>query len=239
MERVRSTAGPVPEHRWGLGAFLSVFAVLVLSAVVLSAILPKDARPGHVSSATVLVGTIAPTVIAAVVAVVITRLRGNGPVIDFGWRMTREDLRIGFKLGAAGLVLTVVAVEFWSRIVGAENATSTVGALVDGGNLSVPASVVMFLYTWLLGPFCEEIIFRGMCWGAVARWGPFTAFVLSTAIFAASHLEPIRTSLLLVITAPIGLGKLLTGRLGASVIAHQVNNFLPAVAVLLMSFGVM
>jgi membrane protease YdiL (CAAX protease family) len=60
-------------------------------------------------------------------------------------------------------------------------------------------------------------------------------FGLTTVIFALSHLEPLRTSLLLVIGIPIGLARLLTGRLGASVVAHQVNNFLPALAVLLVS----
>jgi membrane protease YdiL (CAAX protease family) len=98
----------------------------------------------------------------------------------------------------------------------------------------------MFLYTWLLGPICEEIIFRGLCWGAFEpHWGRWWAFGLSTAIFAASHLEPLRTSLLLVISIPIGLGRLLTGRLPASIVAHQVNNFLPALATLLVALGVM
>ncbi|MGH3621546.1 MAG: CPBP family glutamic-type intramembrane protease, partial [Sciscionella sp.] len=71
------------------------------------------------------------------------------------------------------------------------------------------------------------------------QWGRWAAFALSTAIFAASHLEPLRTSLLLVIAIPIGLARLLTGRLTASIVAHQVNNFLPALAVLLISLGVL
>jgi len=58
-------------------------------------------------------------------------------------------------------------------------------------------------------------------------------------IFAVSHLEPLRTSLLLVIGIPIGLARLFTGRLGASIVAHQVNNFLPAVAMLLIAIGAM
>jgi uncharacterized protein len=64
-------------------------------------------------------------------------------------------------------------------------------------------------------------------------------FFLTTIIFAVSHLEPLRTSLLLVIGIPIGLARLFTGRLGASIIAHQVNNFLPAVATLLVALGAM
>ena len=99
----------------------------------------------------------------------------------------------------------------------------------------------MIEHVWLIGPICEEIIFRGLLWGAIQRqeWGRWAAFGLSTAIFAASHLEPIRTTLLLVIAVPIGLARLVTGRLPASIIAHQMNNFLPALAMLLVSVGVM
>jgi membrane protease YdiL (CAAX protease family) len=64
-------------------------------------------------------------------------------------------------------------------------------------------------------------------------------FGLTTVIFAVSHLEPMRTSLLLVIGIPIGLARLFTGRLGASIVTHQINNFLPALAMLLVAFGVL
>jgi uncharacterized protein len=62
---------------------------------------------------------------------------------------------------------------------------------------------------------------------------------VSTAIFAAGHLEPLRTTLLLVVAVPIGLARLFTGRLPASIVEHQMNNFLPALALLLTSLGVM
>ncbi|MGH3438152.1 MAG: lysostaphin resistance A-like protein [Sciscionella sp.] len=236
----RDPLGPAKEHRWGIGAFVLVIAVLVLSAVVLAAILAPGASPGPVPMMTVLAGTIVPAVLAAAAALLATVLRGNGPVIDLRLRFSAADIRTGLKLGAAGLVLTIVAVEIWTQIVGAQNATSAIGALVENGKLALVPAIVTFLYTWLLGPICEEIIFRGLCWGAIEhRWGRWWAFGLSTVIFAASHLEPLRTSLLLVISIPIALGRLFTGRLAASVVAHQVNNFLPALAVLLIALGVM
>ena len=58
-------------------------------------------------------------------------------------------------------------------------------------------------------------------------------------IFAASHLEPLRTSLLIVIALPIGIARLITRRLTASVVAHVVNNFLPGLTFLLIALGVM
>ena len=232
-----------PDHRWGFGAFLLVEAVLLLSAVFLAAILapgPPDPN-APIPIDTALIGTIVPTALAALVAVLITKLRGNGPVIDLHLTFSWPDIKIGFKLGGAGMVLTVVAAYIWTRIVGANDANSAIGSLLDGGRMSVAPAVSMFVYIWLIGPIFEEIIFRGLLWGAIERqkWGRWAAFGLSTAIFAASHLEPIRTTLLLVIAVPIGLARLVTGRLPASIIAHQMNNFLPALAMLLVSVGVM
>jgi membrane protease YdiL (CAAX protease family) len=110
--------------------------------------------------------------------------------------------------------------------------------------MSISAAAVMFVYLWLIGPICEEVIYRGLLWGAVERlqwaserWGRIAAFALSTAVFAASHLEPLRTTLLLVIAVPIGLARFVTGRLPGSIVAHQVNNFLPALTILLSSLG--
>jgi membrane protease YdiL (CAAX protease family) len=230
-----------PPHRWGFGAFLLVEAVLLLSAVFLAAIL--DPHPAHdtITVADEVVGTIVPTVLAAAVAVLATIVRGNGPVVDLRLTFRWADVKLGMKIGLAGVVLTVVAALVWTRIVGANDASSAINTVLDGGRMPITAAAVMFLYVWLIGPICEEIIFRGLLWGAIERqqWGKWAAFGLSTAIFAVSHLEPIRTTLLLVIAIPIGLARLITGRLPASIIAHMMNNFLPALAMLLVAMGVM
>jgi membrane protease YdiL (CAAX protease family) len=224
-------------HRWGFGAFLLVEAVFVLSAVFIAVLIGPDRHP----IAFVLIGTIGPTVLAAGLAMLITKLRGGGPILDLRMTMTREDLRVGLKFGVIGLICTTIAAVVWTKIVGEQNATSAIGSLVTEQHLPVFAAVVMFLYVWLLGPICEEIIYRGLLWGALERlrWGRWTVLFLSTAVFAVSHLEPWRTSLLLVIGLPIGLARMYTGRLGSSVIAHQANNFLPALTFLLTALGVM
>jgi membrane protease YdiL (CAAX protease family) len=154
--------------------------------------------------------------------------------------MRREDLRAGFKWGLIGLFLTTFAAFVWTNVVGRENAQSAVGALVDQ-RMPVAPAVAMFLFVWLIGPVCEELIYRGLLWGALERlkWGRWAVFCLTTVIFAVSHLEPLRTTLLLVIGIPIGLARLFSGRLGASIVAHQVNNFLPALAGLLVALGAM
>ncbi|MCG8915939.1 CPBP family intramembrane metalloprotease [Actinokineospora sp. PR83] len=231
---------PPPQHRWGFGAFLLVFAVFVLSAVVIGALMGL-ATPAEDPIAVILVGTMVPTFLATGVTLLITRLRGNGPKIDLKFSYNRDDFRVGLKFGLIGLVCTTIAAAIWTRVVGEGNATSAIGSLVDNQAMPVAAAVTLFVYVWLLGPLCEEIMYRGLLWGALERlrWGRWAVFTLTTMIFAVSHLEPLRTSLLLVIGIPIGLARLFTDRLGASVVTHQVNNFLPALSVLLISLGVL
>jgi CAAX protease family protein len=230
-------AEQVRTHRWGFGAFLLVEAVFVLSAVFISVLIDGRQHP----IALTLVGTVGPAVLAAGVALLITKVRGDGPIRDLRIGFTREDFRVGMKFGVIGLICTTIAAVIWTKIVGEQNATSALGSLVTDQHMPLFAAVVLFLYVWLLGPVCEEIIYRGLLWGALERlrWGRWTVLLLSTAVFAVSHLEPLRTSLLLVIGLPIGLARMYTGRLGSSVIAHQANNFLPALTFLLTAVGVM
>lgn len=228
-------------HKWGFGAFLFVYAVFVLSAVLIGALVGIIA-PGTGPTPTVIaIGTMVPTLLATGVALLVTRLRGNGPRIDLRWSIRAGDVKAGFKWGLIGLICTTVAAFLWTNFVGDQNAQSAVGALVDNQRMPIALAIAMFLFVWLIGPVCEEIIYRGLLWGALERlkWGRWAVFLLTTVIFAVSHLEPLRTSLLLVIGVPIGLARLFTGRLGASIIAHQVNNFLPAVATLLVALGAM
>jgi membrane protease YdiL (CAAX protease family) len=161
-------------------------------------------------------------------------------VIDLRLQWSWPDVRAGLKLGAAGVVLTAVAAVIWAKTVGRLDPTSALASVVDTRPLPVALAIVMFLYTWLVGPLCEEMIYRGLLWGAIERlkWSRWAAFTLSTAIFAMGHLEPLRTSLLLVIAIPIGWARLVTGRLPASIVAHQINNFIPAIGILLMSLGI-
>lgn len=228
-------------HRWGFGAFLLVFGVLVLSAVLIGAIAQVVAPGQGLSVPVAVIGTMVPPLLAAAAAVLVTVLRGNGPLVDLRWSFRWEDIRVGVRFGLIGLVCTTAAAFLWTKVVGEENATSALGKLVENQRLPLAAALSMFLFVWLIGPICEEIIYRGLLWGALERlrWGRWTVFTLTTVIFAVSHLEPMRTSLLLVIGIPIGLARLFTGGLGASIVAHQINNFLPALAVLLIALDVL
>jgi membrane protease YdiL (CAAX protease family) len=83
------------------------------------------------------------------------------------------------------------------------------------------------------------VIFRGVLWRALEhwRWNRWVIFAVTSVVFSIAHLELLRTPLLLVLSIPIGVARLLTGNLLAGVVAHQVNNFLPAVGLFLATTG--
>ncbi|SDW80428.1 hypothetical protein SAMN05216215_1005182 [Saccharopolyspora shandongensis] len=234
IEPAQPEAAPTRTHRWGLGAFFFAQAIFVLVSVTLAAAL------GSPDGMALVLMLVLPTVLAGAVAVLITVVRGNGPRLDFGLEWRWSDVTTGLAIGGIGLVTTTIATMLWAKWMGPD-AQSTVSSLVDGVQLPPALAVVIFLHIWLVAPLCEELLYRGLLWGAMERlrWSQLNVFVLSTAVFAIGHLEPERTALLLVIAIPIGVARMVTGRLTASVVAHQVNNFLPALGLLLLSLGLL
>jgi membrane protease YdiL (CAAX protease family) len=231
----------LPAPRWGLGAYLFVEAVFLVVSLLL--VLPYV---GHVKERpppvpVLLLSLIVPTVLSAATAILITRWRGNGPRADLRLVFSGPDLARGMAFGTAGLVLTIPAAALWAQVVGPEEANSAVAALFAGRQISVPMAVAVFLVVWLIAPICEEIVYRGLLWGALERIGAnrWWAFGLTTLLFALAHFEFTRTPLLLVVAVPIGLARLYSEGLGASIVAHQVNNFLPAVSLLMLMLGVL
>ncbi|WP_028932461.1 CPBP family intramembrane glutamic endopeptidase [Pseudonocardia spinosispora] len=228
-----------PPHRWGFGAYLLAETVFLGASVLL--VWPylggdKNAIPPLV----LLLGLLVPTLLAAAVAVIATVVRGNGPRLDLRLQFDRKDIGQGVLLGCFGLLFTIPAAALWARVVGPEKANSAVGEMFAGHRFGVAMAIAVFLSVWLIAPICEEIVYRGLLWGAMERHGAarWWAFGLTTLCFALAHFEFSRTPLLLVIAVPIGLARLYTGRLGASIIAHQLNNLLPAVSLLLVMLGV-
>ncbi|RSM85311.1 CPBP family intramembrane metalloprotease [Kibdelosporangium aridum] len=181
-----------------------------------------------------------PTMLAAMVAVAGTVLFGAGPrqervrrelAIRWKWR----DVRTGLAFGIGGLLVTLPAALIWSSWVGTDQAESAVGEAFTGRQLDVLAAVTAFLIVLFIAPVGEEVIFRGLLWRALEhwQWNRWMIFAITSLAFSFAHLELLRTPLLLVLSIPFGLARMFTGNVLASVVAHQVNNFLPAVTLFL------
>jgi membrane protease YdiL (CAAX protease family) len=222
-----ATAPPRRTHRWGIGAYLLVEAVFLGVSLLLGLAFVGE----RISVGALTVALAVPTVLAAGTAVLITRLRGNGPRADLGLVWSWHDIRVGAAYGFGGLVITVPASLLYVIVVGPERASSAIGDVFAGLRAGPVAAIGVALVVVLLAPLCEEIVYRGLLWGALERYAPprWVPFVVTTLLFALAHFEFTRTPLLFVVALPIALARLRTGRLAASVVAHQVNNLLPGV----------
>ncbi|MDD4865886.1 MAG: lysostaphin resistance A-like protein [Mycobacterium sp.] len=230
------TGSATRTHRWGLGAFLLVEAVHALVAATFAGRLSGD---GHIFAGTFALAVATPAVTAALLAMLITRLRGNGPRIDLSMRWSRRGLLLGLAFGAGGLVFTLPASQVYTRLM-EPTGNAAVTKIFGGVRTSWPWAVTVFLVVAVVAPLCEEIVYRGLLWEAVdRRWGRWVALVATTVVFALAHFQPTRAPLLMVVALPIGLARFYSGALPASIVAHQVSNLLPGIVLMLGLAGVM
>ncbi|WP_211174320.1 CPBP family intramembrane glutamic endopeptidase, partial [Pseudonocardia xinjiangensis] len=226
---------PVRTHRWGLGAYVLVEAVFLLTSVLVGwAVLGDVPMVGSL-----IIALAVPTVLAAGTAVLITVLRGNGPRIDLHLQWSWRDVGLGLAFGLGGLAVTIPASLVYVSIVG-QDASSAVGDVFGSIRTGPVLAVVVLVIVVFLAPLCEEIVYRGLLWGGVERLANrWVAFAVTTLLFAMAHFEFTRTPLLLVVAIPIAVARLYSDRLLPSIVAHQVNNLLPGVVLMLGLLGVM
>lgn len=86
----------------------------------------------------------------------------------------------------------------------------------------------------LLAPLGEEVLFRGYFLRVLrARYGTVSALLLTSAVFAAMHLNPASFLALLALGLLFGLLRMASGSLVPALVGHAVQNGLTAAAVLL------
>lgn len=227
----RSPGPPRPFH--GLLAFVVVEIVFLGSSLLLALAVDVD------SAGEVLLAIAVPTVLAAATCLAWSRLFGSGPRLDLGLRFRWEDVGVGLLVGLAGLLVTVPAAVLYLNLVGPDAGTA-VAVAFEGIRASWPMALLVMAGVVVLAPICEEIVYRGLLWNAIGYWVPnrWLVFLLTTAVFALAHLEFTRAPLLFVVALPLGVARLLTGRITAGIVAHAVNNLLPGLALALMLLGV-
>lgn len=95
---------------------------------------------------------------------------------------------------------------------------------MSGEILQISFPVMLFL-VGIFGPFCEELVFRGMIFGGYKKSGSvFWAIILSSIVFGLMHLNFNQAAYAIVIGVLFSLLVEATGSLWASTIAHMVFN---------------
>ena len=151
---------------------------------------------------------------------------------DFGFRMSWSDVPVGLVSGAV-LQLAVLPVVYWvlQLVTGpldVDGPAKDLAAEVDG-----PASwIAIALVIGVGAPIFEELFFRGLLQSTVAaRWGVVWGVLVSSALFAATHFQPVQFVGLFIAGATWAGLRASTRRLGPAIFSHMAFN-LTSVAVL-------
>ena len=225
---------PLRWPRWGFGdAWIALVGALLLSTLA--------------SVPLVLAGGSSSLSNAMIVAVLLvqwlpmvgwpwwaTRTRGNGMRLDLGWAIRWSDVGWGVVGGVASIVLATAVASITTMIFG--DFSSSAGDLVDEVGEDRLVLVALVVGIGVVAPIVEEVCFRGLFWSALAKRGtaPWWTTGWTALAFACFHLEPVRIPLLLTTGLVLGYLRQRTGRLGAPIVAHMVNNSLAALGLLLV-----
>jgi hypothetical protein len=220
---------------WGFLAFFAGLGAYHLVTVVITAL-----RSGHASVdplelldfGPVLLLAFLPSVLLGLGPVLASRRWGDGPKADFGWLPTLRDVKVGLACGGlalvAGYLLNLVLLGLYGIDRVSDGPLTELAEGVDEDNTIwlVLAAIIVVVAT----PLAEELLMRGALWGALEhhRVPPWVILVLTAVVFAYLHGEPTRTIALLAQGLAIGLARMRTGRVGASLVAHAANNLPPA-----------
>lgn len=162
---------------------------------------------------------------------------GRGLRLDFGLVPSLRDLRVGLSCGLfalfAGYLLSFVMLVVYGE---EQLADAPLRELTEGLGGNVLWLVVAMLIMVLLAPLAEELLVRGSLWSGLEHYRvpPWAILVLTAAVFAYLHSEPVRTVPLFGQGLAIGAARMITGRIGASMVAHATNNLPPAVLLLVL-----
>jgi len=225
------TWGPAePFALWILQIVLSSIWALLLAAVFFSGSFPDPAPIWFLGASALMIWFV---YIAG--PIVVTRARGNGPVADLGATVIARDVPIGLTVGVA-LQLLVLPVVYWPILQLTDTEPGTAAKeLVD--RIDGPIDLMILTLVVAVGaPLAEEFFYRGLLLQGLRRRLPdLAAIVISSALFALVHIDPILypgTFILGLVTATVTIR---TGRLGLAWAMHV--GFNGATLVLLLLSG--
>lgn len=203
---------PAPIKGWSIVAFLVALPLFLMPAIWLL---------GERSMLAMLALFFASGLIALVIAV---SPMGRRALPALGFRPARFWTVV---LGTVGALLVSVAVSQLGEPEGVKQALD----VARTPSLLVASLAVMAL----LAPLVEEVVFRGLLYGWVAgRWGTTVAWLVSSILFAAAHVEPAHALLVLPLGLWFGWLRRRTDSLWPSLVAHMVNNGLAVAAAALV-----
>ncbi|GAA4662328.1 type II CAAX endopeptidase family protein [Amycolatopsis dongchuanensis] len=215
---------------WGFPAFFTGLGLYYLVTLGITAL--RSGRPTAdplelLDVGPVLLLAFLPTVLLGLPPVLAARRHGE----SFGLVPTPRDVKVGLACGAAAVGIGYLLNLLLLGLYGTDRVSD--GPLSDLARSDGDATLWLALAALVVvvaTPLAEELLVRGALWRALDRHGlpPWVVLVLTALVFAYLHGEPTRTVALVAQGVAIGWARLRTGRVGASLVAHAVNNLPPA-----------
>lgn len=244
MERAESPPpvreGLVLGAHWGFLAFFGGLAgyylvSLVLSALALSGDDEFDPLPLPELGPLVLLAFL-PNLMLGLVPAFGAQRWGGGLRGELGMVPGFRDIKVGLACGGFALLAGFLVNLVLLQIYGSERFSDPLSEVFEGITTNPGWLVAAGLVLVVGAPVTEELLLRGALWGGLqhARVPLWVVLVLTAVVFAQLHGEPIRTPALIGQGIAIGAARMITGRVGTSMIAHATNNLPPA---LLLVFG--
>jgi len=215
--------------KWGMGdAIISLVGAIGFSLIIGLALMSQNIDPENGWG--LIIAFSAPWLALAGWPILATMLKGNGPKLDLGLIAPRTHLRLGFIAGLASLIIASLMAVIVTRFTGPLSS-----AAGDVGLNQTGIVLVLFVFMAMFGaPIVEEIAFRGMLYGALAKAhiNEHLVVVITALVFALFHFEPKRFFILFAIGIILGEVRRRTGSTGAAIVAHIVNNAPAAIYIL-------
>lgn len=221
--------------QWGIPS--AIFSLLVAVALALSVAELTSQVLGLSTAESLLWSLLAQAVGLLIVPFSISYLKGNGPKSDFKLNFRKGDIRLGFSYGLITLLVALSIASIQMLLYGEFTSAAAMASQVFSENFRL---LVLFIFAVaLIGPFVEEVAFRGMWFSALMRKfnNQTVAIVGSAFVFSLIHLEIERILLIFVTGLILGYLRAKTNSLGAPIVAHMVNNTPGALGFLLIASG--
>ena len=139
----------------------------------------------------------------------------------------------GLGVGVALRLLAFVISALWIAFTG--DAWNPHQDLADSAALGGWSFVAILALGGLVIPFAEELLFRGVLFGALRRYGPVLAGLVSATLFGVAHVWPPLVLFAFVVGVVHAWMRERSGSIWPAVISHAVVNTLSIVMIALVA----
>jgi len=219
--------------RWGLGDFAACFLIFLVAGSAVALVF--NSIGNTISGPWLPVLVALPPAAQLLYVWVIANRKGNGMVAEFQVRYGKGDLGHALWLLLGAVVSAGIAASLVRVVIGSTPTSAATDLGLDAADGRVSVWIALFA---LLGatfvPLVEEVLYRGLLWGALEKRGHSQKFTLAvtSVIFSMVHFEPQRLPILFVLGLALGYGRMRTGRLGSSIILHMLINSIAMIGLL-------